>query len=218
MAEFQTSFIPKKSFDQTASLKKKSSGIVLPLAVIIFLVSAFSAGGVFLYEKFLNSSIERKKESLETAKAAFEPELIRQLSRLGIKLATAESLLGEHVALSSFFEFLEEITLETIRFNSFSYTIDETGLKISMEGEALSFAAVALQSDEFAKQRYLREPVFSGLDLDDTGNVEFMVTAYVDPALVSYRDRASRGATAVIETEDVDAVADVTGTTSPNTN
>ena len=47
---------------------------------------------------------------------------------------------------------------------------------------------------EFGKHRSVRSPVFSGLTLDDIGNVEFRVEALVDPALLSYRERAARPA------------------------
>ncbi len=203
MAEqFQTSFIPKKTFDVGTPAPKKASsiqGLLSFIAIVFFILSLVGAGGVFLYGRFLISSIDSKKASLEKAKNAFEPELIRELSQLDAKLRTAQKLLNAHIAPSGLFDLLEEVTLSTVRFNSFSFVTTEEGLRVSMQGEATSFSSVALQSDEFAKNRSIREPVFSGLTLDARGNVQFSVSALIDPALLSYKDRATRGGSAFFD-------------------
>jgi hypothetical protein len=203
--EFQTSFIPKKTFDVGMAPARKAgsslSGIFSFVAFILILLSVVGAGGVFLYERFLIASIENKKESLERAKNAFEPELIRELSRLDLKLRGSQGLLDRHLAPSGIFDLLEDITLETVRFTELSYAAEKEAIRLTLQGEALSFASVALQSDEFGKHRSLRSPVFSGLTLDDRGNVQFGVTALVDPIVLSYRERAARGGSAFFEVE-----------------
>lgn len=211
MAEqFQTSFIPKKTFDVGAPTKQTPSsvaGIISFVAVILFVLSAVSAVGVFFYERFLIASIANKQETLERAKSAFEPELIRELSRLDDKFAIGRRLLDEHVAPSGVLDLLEDITLATVRYNSFAYLVDEIGPRITLQGTGRTFSSIALQSDEFARNRSLREPVFSGLDLDERGNVSFSATALIDPVLVSYRERAARGGTALIDMGNDEAVA-----------
>jgi hypothetical protein len=68
-----------------------------------------------------------------------------------------------------------------------------------MSGLARSFSSVALQSDEFGKNRFIQQPVFSGFSLDDRGDVEFNVTALIDPSVVSYEGRMKDAGTAVID-------------------
>jgi hypothetical protein len=205
MAEqFQTSFIPKKTFDVGPAPKATGSSVSAILsfvAVIALVLSIVSAAGVFLYERFLITSIKNKEETLERAKSAFEPELIRELSRIDAKFMIGERLLDEHTAPSGLLNLLEDVTLETVRFTTFSYLSDPEGLHLSMQGEARSFASVALQSDEFGRNRSLRDTAFSGLTLDERGNVQFTVSAIVDPALVSYRERAAQGGNAFFEVE-----------------
>lgn len=200
MAEqFQTSFIPKKSFDVGPTKPVRGTGIIFTIAILLVIASLLAAGGTFAYERFLEGSIVRKKEELQKARAAFEPELIRELSHLDTKLKTAEELLSTHLAISGIFDLLEETTLETVRFTNFGYSIEATGVRISLSGIARSFTSVALQSDEFTKSRFIREPVFSGFSLDDRGDVEFNVTALIDPAVVSYEGRAKDAGTASFE-------------------
>lgn len=193
--QFQTSFIPKKTYDVGPAPKAKESsiaGILSFVGVVLFVLSLVVAGGTFLYERYLETSLVRKQESLERAKSAFEPELIRELARLDDKFVVGRQLLDRHTAPSAIFDVLEDITLESVRFVSFRYDVTEEGIRITMDGQARSFAAVALQSDEFGRNRSLRQPEFSGLALDSRGNIVFQVTALVDPQLVSYRERATR--------------------------
>ncbi|MEK7606353.1 MAG: hypothetical protein AAB458_02050 [Patescibacteria group bacterium] len=199
MAEqFQTSFIPKKSFDVGPVKPARVTSLFFIISMLLFILSVAAAAGVFGYQKFLESSIVRKKEELQKARAAFEPELIRELSRLDTKLRTAEELLSTHIAVTGIFELLQGVTLETVQFTDFGYALEPLGVRITMSGLARSFASVALQSDEFGKNRFIREPVFSGFSLDDRGDVEFSVTALIDPSVVSYEGRLKDAGTAVI--------------------
>ncbi|MEK7579419.1 MAG: hypothetical protein AAB460_02740 [Patescibacteria group bacterium] len=216
--EFQTSFIPKKTFEGTpVHTKVGIGGILSIIAASLFVLSLLISGGVFLYERFLETSLTRKKETLEQAKKAFEPELIRELSRLDARLSLAGDLLDAHVAPSGMFDLLEDLTLETVRFTSFGYGIEEGGVRVTLQGEARSFASVALQSDEFAKNRSVRDPIFSGLTLDERGDVEFTVSALVDPKVLSYKDRALSAGTAWFDiTPEEDGVVAGASVEAPN--
>jgi hypothetical protein len=46
---------------------------------------------------------------------------------------------------------------------------------------------VALQSDLFAQNKNLIDPVFSNLTLDDKGNVDFDLEFSVDPSFINYK-------------------------------
>ena len=53
-----------------------------------------------------------------------------------------------------------------------------------MSGLAIGYRSVALQSDLFAQNKNLIDPVFSNLTLDDKGNVLFDLEFSVDPSLL----------------------------------
>lgn len=190
--KFQTSFIPKKPVTTAPRRQKISSGLFSLIALILFLAALSLSVGVFLYQQYLVQSIERKSASLERAKAAFEPALIKEMSRLDLRMDSAQEILDKHTALSAFFELLEDTTLKSVQFEDFSYLVGVEGeIRISMVGRALSFAAVALQSDSFGDSIFIREPIFSGLNLDEKGNVVFVFNAVLDASLISYTDSAS---------------------------
>lgn len=191
--QFRTSFVPKKPV-QTGKPKPPRGprlGVLFVLTLIVFLVSITLTVGVFLYQQYLESSIARKEQTLEEKRALFEPALIRELSRLDTRLEQAEALLNQHVALTRLFDFLEGNTLQNVQFQSFRYDILSDGnISLAMDGQATSFAAVALQSDVFGDSEVIRSPVFEGLNVGEAGNVVFNVSAFVDTRQVLYQGRS----------------------------
>ena len=134
------------------------------------------------------SSIDQKGIELENARQAIDTELISEFKVLDKKLRTAEELFGKHIAMTLFFDFLESSTLQNVQYNNFSYVLDPEGIiNINMKGTAQSFNSLTLQSDIFRDSDIIVDPVFSSLILDESGNVQFSVSARVDPSFVLYR-------------------------------
>lgn len=185
-----TSFIPKKSLKAATQRPKGSSiGVFFLLTLIIFIGVLALAIGVFLYQQFLVQNIDRKEASLERASAAFEPALIAEISRLDTRLQSAQDIIDNHMSVTAFFKLLEVSTLASVRFEDLDYRVGEGGrISISMKGKALNFSSVALQSDIFGKNKFIREPIFSNLNLDQKGDVVFNFSAFIDPRLLSYRN------------------------------
>ncbi len=192
---FATSFIPKQPIGQAPQKPSRLVSIFSLAALIVFLASAALALSTFLYERLLELSISRKSASLARAEEAFEPALIQELSRLDARLKVSRELLNGHVALSAFFELLGRLTLKSVRFTTFGYSLSADGTPTAtMRGEAESFSAIALQSDVFAKSRFIRDPIFSNLTLNQAGNVVFDFSASISPELVSFARAARSGA------------------------
>lgn len=193
--KFKTSFIPKTPMAESGPKKKKGGGksslmgLVTLITLIIFLAAIALGVGVFLYQQFLEQSIESKSQSLERARAAFEPAVIEELARLDKRIDVAQTLLANHTAPSALFAFLEDNTLQTIQFTDFRFSILEGGqASVSTSGVAASFSAVVLQSDVFSQSRAIRNPIFSNLNLNQEGDVVFEFSAEVDPSLISYSE------------------------------
>lgn len=195
-----TSFIPKKSLTASSQIQNKgikgaesSIGIVFLITLIVFIGVVALAVGIFLYQQFLLQDINKKKDSLDRAKAAFEPALIEEIGRLDVRMKSAEEILNNHKALSVFFDLLETNTLVSLQFQNLGYKIDEAGrVSVSMSGVASSFSSVALQSDIFGKNKFIKEPIFSNLNLDNKGNVVFDFSAFIDPRLLLYVGNVSQ--------------------------
>lgn len=181
----QGSFIPKQSL--AAASRGSGMGLLVLLAILIFIMSLVAAGAAYGYQYYLTGQIASKDASLRAAEGAFNPGTIQELVRMDSRLNQAETLLGKHVAPSAIFYFLSTITLERVQLTSLDYNLQPDGsATLALGGTADSFSSVALQSDQFGSSKSLRDIIFSGINVNDSGKVNFSVNASVDPALISY--------------------------------
>jgi hypothetical protein len=183
------SFIPKKTLegDYARRARGGATGLVLLIAILLFITSLVAAGGVFLYKNLLKQSIVSKAQSLELNQKAYDPQVIQELLRIDDRIGEAQKLLASHIAPSAIFIFLSQQTLEKVQLTSFDYQIKDDKPTIEVRGVADSFSSVALQSDQFAASKVLKDIVFSGVDLDNTnGKVSFTVNATIVPSLIQY--------------------------------
>ena len=190
-SKIRSSFIPKKSIvTKSSTLKQyRSFNILTFVATAVFVVSLLASGGVFIYERLIKNSIDQKGIELENARQTIDTGLINEFKALDKKLRTAEELLGRHIAMTLFFDFLESSTLQNVQYNEFGYIFNtDDVISIDMEGIAQSFNSLTLQSDIFRDSNIILNPVFSDLSLDESGNVQFNVSARIDPSFVLYRN------------------------------
>lgn len=185
--ESTRTFIPKKSVIGEKRKAGNSSGIFFGVSLIIFLLSIVSAGVLYGYGAYLNKRVDSLGASLERAKSAFEPALIRELQQLDARMDSAEKVLSGHIAVSALFSALQNLTLKSIRFNRFSYTRTDKSIDIQLSGVAKSYSSIALQSDIFGDSN-LSETLFSNLGLDREGNVTFNFSAKISQSLILYQN------------------------------
>lgn len=167
--------------------------LLVLISIVLFVASVALAAGVFLYGQFLESSARSKINQLERAKAAFEPSLIHELSRLDDRMRTAGDILGRHIAPSVFFKMLELTTISTVAYTSLDFNSDREDMTIAMDGVAASVNSIALQADLFSKGGVVTSPIFSNIDRKLDG-VHFTLSALVNPAAITYVQAVS-GAT-----------------------
>ena len=195
----QGSFIPKQSL--AAASRGGGMGLFFLLAIIIFALSIVSAGAAFGYTQILKNTIAGKDESLRKAEGAFNPGTIQDLLRLDNRLTQARLLLQKHVAPSALLYFLSTITLERVQLNSFEMGLNNNGsASLTVTGSADSFSSVALQSDQFGATKLLKDVIFSGISVNESGKVGFTVTATIDPSLLLYSNSIAEDSAAPADT------------------
>ena len=184
----QASFIPKAAMDSRSGASGAFVSLALLIAIFLFVASCVAAGAAFTYQRFLEGKITEDKTSLETAKTQFDPSTIQELVRTDLRINNAKTLLTNHVAPSALFSFLANNTLSSVQFSNFDYTLSENGAAtISLQGQADSFATVALQSDLFGSNKLLKDVAFSGVSVTQTGSVNFSVKATLNPQVINYK-------------------------------
>ena len=172
-----------------ATPKRRSGGFdfLILIALVVFVASATLAIGVFLYVQYLNTSASSKVGQLDRAKAAFEPALIDQLTRLDDRMRASDTILSAHIAPTALFHLLEQLTLQTVSFTKFDFKeIDAGNMTLNMQGIAQSVNSIALQADLLSKTGVITNPIFSNINRQIDG-VHFDFSANINPDALRYR-------------------------------
>ena len=191
---FQTSFIPKKPIIERRATSSPSVSFFTIVSFFILFTVILASLGLYFYKISLKKTITEKEKSLELAKNDFELPKITELQVLEKRLKASNEILSRHIVITPVFEALSVITMKTVRYTKFGYdlgTDKNPKISIKMSGQAVGYRSVALQSDLFAKNKNLIDPVFSNLALDDKGNVLFDLEFSVDPSFVDYKTMLS---------------------------
>ncbi|MEK7510748.1 MAG: hypothetical protein AAB582_00730 [Patescibacteria group bacterium] len=182
-----TSFVPKQPVATTRRAKRGSGSLFLTISLIVMGLAVVGAGATFAYEQILESVRDKKAAELAAAEASINRETVDEFLRLQARLDATEKLLDEHISLSRFFAVLETLTLQTVSFQSLELSITDTGdTKLTLEGTAQSFNALAAQSAAFAAERRIREAIFSDIRALPTGVVTFSLQAVIHPSLIAW--------------------------------
>ncbi len=185
-----SSFIPQDAGKVAVSPRQQKGGglgdLIFLIAIVLLVVSGALAGAVFLYNQYLASSALSKVDQLKTAREAFEPALIQQLTRLDDRMRAADSVLTVHLAPTALFFALSQMTLSTVSFRSLELdATDPKKITVKMPGVAQSVNSIALQADLMSKNGTIVSPIFSNISRQGDG-VHFDMTAQVNPAAVNY--------------------------------
>ena len=185
---FQTSFIPKKPMIEERSVRSRPTSLLTILSIFIFFAIVLASAGLYFYKGVMAKNIASMSSQLTLAKNSFEASDITRLQVLDKRLRAANTILNNHIAVSPIFEELQALTMKTIRFTKFSYSIgDNNKIDVKMNGQAIGYRSVALQSDLLGADKNFIDPVFSNLSLDDKGNVLFNLEFSVDSGFVDYK-------------------------------
>lgn len=192
-----TSFIPKRPVTTApvadSSTKGASIGILSLITVILIIGTVVSYGGVYLYKKQVEQNKAALQKTITQAKDGLGTDFITQMKRLNARIDGVKQLLKQHVVVTPIFKALQETTLRSVQYKDFSYelTTDQTTksdiVKVKLTGIAKGYATIALQADAFAQSQLIKNPVFSGLSLNEKRNVTFNLTFDVAADNLSYQ-------------------------------
>ncbi|MEX2028919.1 MAG: hypothetical protein WD963_00340 [Candidatus Paceibacterota bacterium] len=190
---FQTSFIPKKPIINKRATQSQPIGFLVVVAMLILFTVLLATGALFFYKGVLAKNIIKMENNLTLARNRFEPSKITELQTLDKRLRASSEILSQHIAVTPVFQALADLTMKTVRYTDFTYRLTEednttpSRVIINLSGQAIGYRSIALQSDLFAQNKNLINPVFSNLTLDNSGNVLFDLEFSVDPSFVNYQ-------------------------------
>lgn len=191
-----TSFIPKRPVSSDPITPKNNShatGLLSFVAIFFVLLTIVSYVGVFLYGKQLKNQKAKSETEISEAKNSIGTTFLGDMKRLNDRIDSVNTLINKHIVVTPIFSALEQTTLRSIQYKTFSYEFvqDPTtlmiGVKVTLTGTAKGYPTIALQSDSFTQNRLIKNPVFSALTVDDKSSaVNFKLTFNVDPEALSY--------------------------------
>jgi hypothetical protein len=194
--QIPTSFIPKRPVLSDAPVSQPRNhvvGLLTVVTVIVALATIISGAGVYLFQKSLASQKQDLELKLNEARNGIGTDFLSDMKRLNARILGVQSLLKEHIVVSPIFAALEETTLRSIQYKTFSYAMKtdqvtkQQVVEVKLTGTARNYSTIALQSDAFAQSSLIKNPVFSGLTVEDkTGNVSFQLTFDVAPRDLSF--------------------------------
>lgn len=180
-----TSFVPKQPLPENRRKTSPGSNILLIISIVILGISALAALAAFGYGRYLDSAIQVKKTTLDQALEKTDQNSINELIRLKRRFDSGKQILNAHTVPSQFFDTLEKITLENVRFDAMKLTVsDDRTARLEMSGIARNFNTLAAQSNVFAKNDAIRRAIFSNFVPNKNGTVTFSVTADLDSKVV----------------------------------
>ena len=181
--DIQSSFIPKQVLSKEPVRRREPTSLFLLLSFVVLVIAGLFFGGAYSYQLILQGKIDKLLTSLEVRRQSLvQLSLIEKIERLDKQLKRAVTLLDGHRTLLAVFKFLEDETLQSIRYSSFS----QIGSSVTLRGLARNYEGVALQSIIFADDERVTDFVFSDLNVDATGHVSFNLKLDLDPSLFSY--------------------------------
>ncbi len=190
---FKTSFIPTKPIQPVSRGGRLGGGHGNFLNIItlgIFILSIVLSGGVFGYKFILEKNYDDGIEELENVKKSLDTPLVNEADRLNNRINSVKSIFDSHLAPSRLITLLESKTLKTIQFNSLSFRKEADGsFKITADGIANDYGSIVAQSEQYGKTTFLKDVLFSGLQPNSQGGVNFVLDAIVDQPLISFKKK-----------------------------
>lgn len=181
-----TSFVPKQPVLASRRVRAGSNFLAI-IGYFILAAAVVASGLVFGYKLYLDSVRASKTQKLTVAEASIDQATVEEYVRLRDRFRATRSLLDSHVAASAFFDTLETITLQNVRYQSLQLAVaPDRSAMIEMKGTAKSFNALAAESSAFAGEKRIKRAIFSDITVEKNGTVSFALRADLDPSLLAY--------------------------------
>ncbi len=187
-----TSFVPKQPVQTLARRSRSGNNLFLIACIGVGVVAIVISGILFGYQKYLEGVSTAKTAQLAAEQKGIDTDTVDQFIRLRDRLVSAQTLLNQHVGLSQFFDVLESLTLQNVKFDSLEVKInDDHSAHIQMSGIAKTFNALAAQSNAFAGEKRIKRAIFSGITVDKNNVISFTLSADLDSRLIVIAQPAS---------------------------
>ncbi len=147
-----------------------------------------AGAAVFGYSMYLDRKIVSRQESLAAFQEELREPIVKEIKTVAARLDSANNRLTNHMAVSQVFDALNAITLRNVRWRTLRFEFQSNAILLTLDGEAKTFASVALQADEFTNAPLFIKPIISNLNTSTEvgAGARFAFRANIDPKILSY--------------------------------
>lgn len=236
------SFIPQKPISRKKHVSERPISLMVTVSFLLFFLTLGAFGGMFFYYNNIKKITAAKQLELSASKQRLDPDnAMERAAEFQKKINSIKKLLSSHIASSAIFSLLEDITLKSISFSSYNFSLSKdinrpniNNIKeassnnktpqtysVDMKGVAPSYASLAYQSDvikkEINKNKRISDFDISNILLNEKGDVSFKLKLYILPSFVAYNSVINQGNTPDMTTYKTDSV-EVSTSTEVNLN
>lgn len=180
-------FIPRSEME-VKKPRSSYNGLIITVSFIIFLTSLAAYGAAFIYKWYLDRQINVYNSTFEKIRSEIEIKSIVDVLNKSREIETAKALLSKHIAPSRVFGFLEEDTIKSNYYTSFSFGegSGEDKQKIKLDGVTKNYKELAKQIEAVKDSKNFEEPEFSGFKLLDNGDISYVLNLKVKGQVLNY--------------------------------
>lgn len=185
----ETSFMPQQPLLKVegSSRRREQVNLALVVALVIFFITLFLAGGVYFYKTKIDKEVHEKGQQLADEERNFDVNDINVFKNLQATLGIAKQLVDSHTIFSVLLDMTETHAAENVGLTAFAYQKSDGGVSLTLAGQAPSYAAVYFQLMEWRQTAHVKKVEVTSLVLDErTGIVTFSVQVDIDSAYLGY--------------------------------
>lgn len=171
----EISLIPKAQKEKTGaeSIFSKLGIIVL----ILFVASILIYGGLFFYNKSLESNLYELQQEIKIVDEQRDIEFEKELIPLEKTLKDLKTILKDHLFWSDLLIKFEGLVVPQVTFLDFSGGLDESGsINLDLNGRTLAYTYLAKQMVSFANENLISDVELSVIKLGTEGGIEFEIS------------------------------------------
>ena len=177
--------MPKQPVRTSPTPARSGGNVFLVIASLALGLALLGSIGVFAYERYLSGVRDARALEVAQAEEQINPASVEDFIRTRDRFIEAGRILDNHVAVSQFFDLLESLTLQSVRFDNLAFTLaDDRSAEIRISGVARTFNSLAAQSSAFASEKRVKSAIFSGITVNPNRTVAFELEADLDPRLL----------------------------------
>lgn len=166
--------------------------------IAVFLLLAFA--GTYLYFYITNKGILERVDKIKEDAKELDSAIKEKEDEILIfqkRISDFSTLILDHKDVSAMFSFIDENTIPTVWFNSFSYDREEKGLFV-VEGRAGSFFLIEQQIVVFRNQDLVEDARLRTVAIDaEEGFIEFSLDVFLGPEAFAFKEEIEP----ILETE-----------------